>query len=278
MASTGASSAANPMPREHGAWGLLFQPFVAGAILAGRWSWLLLPAACLLFVGFILREPLVILARQWLVWRAPNPITRRAIRWLLVEMTGLALCVAALATAAPWRFLATFLAAGVVLTLLTVWVIIRNRQRSVPFQCVSAVLLGGTSQFSIFLSMRMLPSWAPMLWAALTIHAVAAILVVHTRLNRRSASRTPEKDPQPGVDFARQLFQIPLSAVLAALYPALLLPAAFSLGASLLEVRRVYSGSGLQEPLTRVGIRTLAISLVHMALTIAALWPLAQGN
>jgi hypothetical protein len=36
------------------------------------------------------------------------------------------------------------------------------------------------------------------------------------------------------------------------------------------------SPAGLREPLTRVGIRTLLVSLTHMAVTIAALWPLAR--
>ena len=81
---TASASAIAPTPREHGAWELLLQPFVAAAILAGFWHWLLLPTLALVLLGFLLKEPLVVLARQRWVWRSPDQQTPVAWRWLAV--------------------------------------------------------------------------------------------------------------------------------------------------------------------------------------------------
>lgn len=266
------------LPREHGAWGLLFQPFVAGAVLGGRWTWTLAPAAALLFLGFIVREPLVILARQAFVWRTPNPQTPLALRWLLFELGGLGLCAWLLSADIPARSMAAFLLAGALLTASAVWVIVRNRQRTLAFQLVSAALLGGTAPLGVFVASGTLPPWAYLLWATLTLHAAASILVVHARLARKSAARSAPEPSSFRTDLGRQFLPFPAALALAAFHWPLALPAAYSMAAGVWEVRRICGEGGLQEPLTRVGIRTLASSLVHMLLTIGALWRTAGGS
>ena len=75
------------LPREHGAWGLLLMPFLCAAVLARRAEWLLLPALGLALLGFILREPLVTLARQRWVWREEKPesvAAARCLAWQLI--------------------------------------------------------------------------------------------------------------------------------------------------------------------------------------------------
>jgi hypothetical protein len=264
------------MPREHGAWGLLLQPFVAGAILSGNCAWLFVPALGLILAGFILREPLVILARQRFVWRTRNPLTTQAVRWLLLELAIFLGCCAWLSRGVPLKALAGFVAGGGLLTLVAVWMTIRNRQRSRTFQMVSAAGLGATAPFAALVCTGGIPSWAWILWAMLTLHGVASILVVHLRLEQRASSRFKPTSDTRIASYAIQSLQIPAGAFLALFDPLLVVPPVFSAVANFLELGRLDSENGLREPLTRVGIRTLTLSLLHMALTIACLWPAAH--
>jgi hypothetical protein len=155
-------------------------------------------------------------------------------------------------------------------------VTVRNRQRSRAFQSASAAGLGLTAPLAAFVSTGGLPAWSWLLWATLTVQGVASILVVHARLKRRVAARSTSGPPETGSALALQSFQVPVAAALVTLHWPLAFPALFSFIASLLEIRRIYSDSGAREPLTRVGRRTLAYAILHMAVTIAALWPLAR--
>jgi hypothetical protein len=266
-----------PLPREHGAWGLLLQPFVAGAVLAGTASWHLLPALLLVTLGFTIREPLVVIARQLFVWRQRQPHTVPAIRWLALELLLLLACAFTLRNAVPPRLLASLLLAGALLTLGVIWVTIRNRQRGVLFQAGSAVALGASAPFAVLVARGHLPPWVWPLWAILSLHGIASILVVHTRLQARTASRGgPPPAPRNGPLLLQSLQLLP-AAALALLDPLLLLPPLFSLLANLLELLRLRRPAALSEPLVRVGLRTLALSIAHLLVTIACLWPAARS-
>lgn len=59
------------IPREHGAWGLISLPFLAGAVVAGGWvNWPTLAALLAVFSVFLLRAPLLVL------WRAAEKHNR----------------------------------------------------------------------------------------------------------------------------------------------------------------------------------------------------------
>lgn len=264
-------------PREHGAWGLLLQPFLAGAVLAGQWTWLLLPALGAILLGFALREPLVILARQAFVWRDRNPLTPRAFCWLVCELAGLAVCFSLLAANVPTAILAAFAAVGAALTPLAVWVTIRNRQRSRLFQAASAASLGSTALFAVAVSTGTIPGWAWILWAVLSLHGVAAILVVHARLERRIGLRSATPPSSLARQHAYQFAQLPAAAALAFLHPALALPPLFTVAVHVLELRRLTSIDVLGEPLNRVGLRTLAVAILHLLLTVACFRPAIHG-
>ena len=278
MASQTKTSASAFWPREHGAWGLLLQPFLAGAILAGHWTWLLIPALGLILLGFTLRTPLVILARQAFIWREANPQTTQAARWFVWQLAGLAVCVYWLSSGVHRWILLSLVAAGAFLTLGAVWMTIRNRQRSRLFQSASAVVLGLTAPFAVLVAAGEIPRWAWALWLLLALHGVTSIWVVHARLECRVASRNSLGSQQLRNHYTAQAIQLPIMALLAYSYPALVVPPLFSISAHLLELRRLNSAPGLREPLTRVGFRTLGIALIHLALSIASLWPVARGR
>lgn len=261
-----------PLPREHGAWGLLLQPFLAGAILAGKWTWLLLVALALTLCGFVLREPLTVLARQWFVWRQPNPQTRVAARWLAVELAIATACAIPLLLILPLPPLAALLGAAVALTLLAVWATIKNRQRSTVLQIVSALGLGSTALYSVLTATGRLPDWVWILWALLSVHAIGAILVVRARLRLRASHGQPVRDRTTLTPLA----VLAAACLLAAWRPQLAIPMLFSAAALWFELYRLRQPGGVDQPLRTVGFRALGTSLAHTALTIAVLWPAAR--
>jgi uncharacterized membrane protein YciS (DUF1049 family) len=280
---TASPSGAAPTPREHGAWGLLLQPFVAAAILAGFWHWLLLPTLALVLLGFLLKEPLMVLARQRWVWRSPNPQTPVALRWLVAELVAIAICLVVLAAHTPILPLAVLSAVALALTLTAVWFTVKNRQRSVFLQLLSAAGLSTSALLVVLVAQQALPIWVWVLCGMLTLHAATSILVVHTRLQRIAARRNAAQGiPIPPASHARSAVLAATAQLVAAAaawvsgHPALSLPFAFSAAANALELYRLNRPNTLDEPLKKVGYRALATSLVHMTLTVATLWGMAH--
>lgn len=260
-----------PLPREHGAWGLLLQSFLAAALLSRCWTWLLIPACGLVLLGFLLKEPLITLARQRFVWRQPMPETPLAVRWFVIESMLILLCLAALFRSAPWAELSGLAGAGLLLTVLAVGLTVKNRQRSMLLQIVSAAGLCSSALLAALAAVGEIPAWAWALWAILTAHAMTSIPVVHVRLQRMIAARSKTAANAPTM--GAWVWGLPLVALPAVAWrPVLALPLAFSIAASLAERRRLGTEEGLQEPLRRVGFRLLAVSITHTLLTIALLW------
>jgi hypothetical protein len=255
------------VPREHGAWGLLFQPFLAAAILGKRWDPLFVPAALLLLTVFIVREPLLILARQHWVWRAEKPesqAARRCLAWQVPLTLLLSVLLAGRLPLAPLLLLGTL---AMALTALAVWMALHNRQRSIPLQAASSLGLGSSAVLAALVATGGIPGWTWRLWAILSLHSLLAILVVHWRLDVRQGRRIP----------AAAVWIVASPLVLAGLLfwggvPRISAPVAFSAMINAGELLRLRSPASRQEPLVRVGIRTLAASLAHTAATVAALW------
>ena len=258
------------LPREHGAWGLLLQPFLCSAILGRRWDWLFVPMMVLVLTVFVMREPLLILARQRWVWKDAKPesaIARRHLIWQLPLCAALALvCIAFL----PVIPLAIFAVVGAAITVLATWMVLHNRQRSIALQIVSSIGLAGTGLLAAVVAERSLPDWSWLVSGFLALHAIASILVVRTRLELRAGAKSRI--------FAgwAWVFQGMLGCGAIGLAisgrPTLTAPIGFTIFVSSLELRRLRSSGALSEPLQRVGFRALGASLVHSALCVAVLW------
>ncbi|MBM3753867.1 MAG: hypothetical protein FJW38_07800 [Acidobacteria bacterium] len=221
------------------------------------------PAFVIVFIGFIAREPLLILARQRFVWRTPNPRTPAAVRWLLVESAILAVSFALLARGVPLVPLGVFAAFGGVFTVIAVAVFIKNHQRSRAFQIVSAAALGSTAPFVAVVALGHIPGWIWPLWALLSLHGLTSILTVHARLALRTGRMPTAFELYAGL--ALQLLGAGLIGGRLALVPL------FSAAANAFELYRL-SGT-LDEPFRRVGFRNLGVSIVFTILLIACLWP-----
>jgi hypothetical protein len=261
-----------PLPREHGAWGMLLQPFLAGAIVARSWDPHLVPALLAVLVVFVAREPLLILARQRFLWRNEHPETVLAKRALLYESTLLAACGALLLESVPVSILAILgsLAAG--LTALAVYMTLKNRQRSVLLQSLSAFGLGSSALLAGYFGTRNIwdqRTWA--VWILLSLHFLTGIFLVHARLDRRG------KKPDSGAMLQRAVALIGLSIVLAVTVMLLdraewVLPLLISAGICGFELYLVTRSDAGNEPLKQVGLRALFGSIMHTLVTVASLW------
>lgn len=273
-----------PLPREHGAWGLLLQPFVAAVILARFWDWRLLPALALVLLGFILKDPLVVLARQRWVWRTRNPQTPVAARWLVYELIGIAICLAPLLPGTPLVPFAALALAALGMTGMAVWFTLRNKQRSVGLQIVSAGGLTTSALLVALIDTGHIPTWAWQLWAVLSLHAAAAILTVHARLRMKIAAKggapkrgAPDTNPRRAAAWA-QAAQVGAAVVCVfAGVPLLALPLSLSAASGCAELYRLRLPASLDEPLKRVGYRALTASIAHSLLLIGVLWGVAAA-
>ena len=266
-----------PIPHEHGTWGLVFQPFVAAALLAKHWDWLLVPMFLLVLFGFLLRESLTILARQRWAGHGRTAESSVAMRWLAVEAAGLLICIAITLPRIPWKPLGILIVAGFVLTLVSVWFSVKNRQRSVGLQLVAVPGLALSAFAAVLGSLGEVPTWAWLLWVVLAFHGLISVLSVHARLEMRIATARPGRagDPRRAAFYAT--FLQFAAAIPFAIYqgPALALPLVLSSSIHAIELFRLSNAANVRERLQRVGFRMLGLSLAHMAVTVIVLWPLA---
>ncbi len=258
-----------PLQREHGAWGLLLQPFAAGMMIAGTWTWFYLPALGLALFGFLLREPLLVLVRQKYIWRRETEETRVASRWTVGMATGAALCAGALAWVYPPMILVALLAGGMVMTAVAIGLSLKNLQRSMALQIVSAVGLSSTGWLAVLAAGKQGSPQAWILWVVLSAHAVAAILIVHARLEMKSHKESARKTL--GLAIGLQAVAIIAAVGLCWIASPLWIPVGFSALVNLMELRRLRNPQSLSEPLKQLGLRLLGASVAHTIVTVGSL-------
>jgi hypothetical protein len=263
------------LPREHGATAMLFTPMVCAAILARTWNWTEIAAFAAAFAALAAKDPMVILARQRLVWKQLHPETPVAALWfagwmLVLTLSGIVLLMS-------WPLKATLaLGAGVgAFSILAVLVNVKNRQRSTLFQIASAIALTSSSLATSLAATGKIQNWCWWLWLFLALQAAAGILVVHARLDARIALRNAAKATQ---DFRRKallaVFVLAAAAATAGVLRHSSIAAALALAVAGYgyDLYRQRDAGDLQRPLTSVGQRALALSSVFSILLIVGLW------
>jgi hypothetical protein len=170
------------LPREHGAWGLLLQPFFASAVLVNQWGFDLAVALVTLLSAFLCREPLLILARQRWVWRQPRPETKDVVFVLSWLMPVLIASRAILLIRLPKFEISMLCLLGVGMTGLVTWMGVLNRQRSISLQIVSAFGWGSAAHLAALCSEGRIEGWVWIVWFYISSHAASGICTVHTRL------------------------------------------------------------------------------------------------
>ena len=143
-----------------------------------------LAAFLLVLTLFLMREPLIIIARQQWVWRDEHEETALARRF------ALALGVLAMLTAAvaipriAWPLALACGAGAAALMAISILLAVRNRQHSVLFQTIGSVGLASSSLVAALTS-GTIPGWTWLLWGASALHGASAIPLVHARLALR---------------------------------------------------------------------------------------------
>ena len=262
-------------PREHGATAMLLTPMVCAAILAREWRWSELATLIAASAALAAKDPMVVLARQRLVWKQPHPETAIAVQWLAGWMVILILCAVVLV--ATWPLTATMaLGLGVCcFSALAVVVNVKNHQRSTLFQIVSAAALTSGSLAICLSATGSIAPWCWWLWLLMAMQATAGILVVHARLDARIATR----GTAPSRETYRRAAQVALGVLACAAIAAAIVGRAWIALALLVvlagyayDLRGQRNRAMLQIPLKRVGQRALALSSLYAVLLIIGLW------
>ena len=253
---------------------MLGQSFFAGLILAKGVAWLTLPAAAAVLLMFLLREPLIFLGRQSFVWKNPNEDTPAARRLVWVYLLLLIPAGCLLLAGLPWRIVASLGAPAFLLLGASIWLTVKNQQRSIWFQVVSSAGLNASALLA-WVSVR--PAIEPsilVLWAILSAHATAAVLVVHGHVDMRIAAKKGEAG---GIAKPAWIAQgcLLLGAVLCVPLgqPAIAAPLVLSATVHLWNLWRMKKPEALSTPLKVIGWRALALAISVAVVSIAALNP-----
>ena len=255
---------------------MLLQPFFTALIVYHEVTWFLLPALAAVVTVFLVREPLLVLARQRLVWKTPHPEAQDAKRYLAVEVAILVLAGGVLFRVwSPQMLLALGGAAGF-LTVLAVFLTLRSRQRAVWFQALSAAGLSSSALAACLAISPVIPDWAWWIAGLHAAHYLGGILVVHTRLEARIAARKPGSAMTRAFHRMRWEAAIVLVLTVAGAVTLLLYGKEFYAAALLCSVIyhgydlwRLHDLRALLTPFTTVGKRALAASIVFSILLIA---------
>jgi len=244
-------------------------PFAAALLVAGRVNLLSVAALGAALSLFLMREPLLVLARQHWVWRDQHPESALARRWMAA--LGAALVILGAALAGAWGLLlAALMGSGAIAaTLGAVWMALHNRQRSVWLQALSCGGLTFTAVLAARSATGCFPLWAWWLWGLCWLQGAAGILAVHTRLDAISARRSGMADHT--LSRATWLAIGLLAGVAAALaaHGSFLLAAAPALAAAAHALD--LATMNLDTKLRVVGLRSMALSVLYAAIAARAL-------
>ncbi|MCC7235966.1 MAG: YwiC-like family protein [Bryobacterales bacterium] len=260
-------------PREHGAISMLVQPAVCAALIAWRWHWVVIPALAAAAAMFLVREPLVVLARQKWVWRDAKPETPVARRWVLSLAPVMATCGALMAMRWQISWLIAFGAGAVAMTVYAVWMTVKNRQRSVSLQIISAFGLASTGMAVAMSLEDTVSQWAAWLWLLSAAQAAAGILVVHTRLESRISAKARRAESPVYIRAAWVMQAVMASLGVAAWWvspvaaAAMLLPAAVHV----YELMTIRTEKAMATPLRTIGFRAMGLSIAVSVLLVIGL-------
>ena len=194
-------------PREHGAWGMVALPFITAAIVGGGWWSLTTLAAALATLSlFILRSPLAALWRMEInehrlpkeqnLQGTPAPAAtakvserHKAVISLVVYGTVAIFAGGYLLWTLPRMPLIAMGIGAVVVTVATLYLVVRNYQRYPALQIASAAALTASSLPAYLAAHGHLDRVAFCIWALFAAHSAASVLVVHAQLESIVAGR-----------------------------------------------------------------------------------------
>jgi YwiC-like protein len=175
------------IPHEHGAYGQIAMPVLAGLLLGRPGAAALLLAGASL-LGFLAYEPALVASGQR-GRRAREEDGRRALRWV-TALGGacLALGIAGFAMAPPAARLATLLPSG--LAAMVALLVAADLERTAPGEVVVAVALSSCG-FPVALAAGASASTALAAWLAWILAFATSVVAVQVLLSRARPDRRP---------------------------------------------------------------------------------------
>jgi hypothetical protein len=252
---------------------MLLFPLVSAVVLTRVWTWNFVPAVVAALAVFLLREPLVVAARQRYLWKETRPETAVAGRSLLVFGALLAVSGLWLAAVAPLNWLLALGLAAAALTVLYLYGALHNLQRSPLLQIAGAIGLTSSALLPYLAASHPPDRTLLLLVAAHVVHSAGSVLVVHARLEAARAMKA--NAPASGRHLAAALWLgVHLLVTLALLLTGpsgLALALAIPLALHAADLARLRNPEFLRTPLRKVGFRELALSSLFSVLVVAVL-------
>jgi len=272
------------LPREHGAWGMVSLPFLAGAVVGGDWVTVRVLAALLaVFSVILLREPLLFYWRQRAArnkYGCPSrPAAasggyerRNALLSLLIYCLGGAIAGLYLAAQLPLVPLLLLGCGAALLTVVAAHFTVRNYQRHPVLQIASAMGLTSSSLVAYLASSGRWEAPAFWIWGLFAAHSSVSVLIVHARLETMIAAKTSASAPTADRRNA-WIAQAGIGLLLATLAisgrPWLVLPFLPPLLLHIWELRQFQPEKLHRLPMRRVGWMQLTASVAFCLLLIA---------
>jgi hypothetical protein len=186
-ASPGGAIGAPILPREHGAWAILYGSFLAGVGVAGRVG----AAGVLLLLGItalaLLSGPLAILLRGGIAAGARR--RRAAVAWLTVYAVMAAAALLPLLTVFRMRFLLPFAVAAAGLLAARALLLRRRGERSLPSELLAVAGLSMVGAVAHAVALGRPEPTALLLWLLLALFFTSGVLYVRMRIQAMRAGR-----------------------------------------------------------------------------------------
>jgi hypothetical protein len=169
------------VPKEHGAWAVLYGAFLAGVGVAGRLTvpviLLLGAATCLAFAN----GPLSLFLRS-MGSRASLQERRRAFGWLLVYASGAFLCLAPLLVLYRMTFLIPFGMVAACFALLRAFLVREGDDRSLPGELVGTAGLTLIGPVAHAVAVTQVQPIGVVLWLLLALFFASGVFYVRMRI------------------------------------------------------------------------------------------------
>ena len=258
---------------------MLLQPFIGSVIALKFVNQTMFAALICVVLAFLIRSPLLTLARQQWVWREQKPETRSARLQVLVELLVMAIAAWQLVQVWPRQALIGLGAIAGALNILAVSMTVHNRQRELWFQALSAAGLSLSGIAACISLTGGIPGWAWAWWALHTAHFWTGIMVVHVRLQARVDARVAKDVMSPALRGLTTQAKV-VQGVVAVAGLALIglgylyygIAVLLSSAVHLREIAAAASQQSVEMSMNTVGRRALIVSIVFTGLLIAGVW------
>lgn len=166
------------LPREHGAWAMLYVPFALGVAVAGRISWAVLLLLISTSALFISRESLLI----WRRARARRRKAKEAARLLIIYLALAALCGLPLIFVYHLVWLAPLGAAGLALLIFNGEQATRLEDRSITGELLAICGLTLSAPAAYYVAVGQWSRTAFWLWALSMLYFASSVFYIKLRI------------------------------------------------------------------------------------------------